>query len=52
VAVLGSRYQASFRFGDEPRAPCRGSPILVDDNDPMITLGPQHDEGYPVSKVL
>jgi len=49
--INGQRYQVSFRFADEPGALYQGDSIQVDNNDPTITIGAQHDGNYPVRKV-
>jgi endonuclease YncB( thermonuclease family) len=49
--INGQQYQVSFRFADEPSALYQGAPIRVDNNDPTITIGAQHDGNYPIRKI-
>jgi len=49
--INGQRYLPVFRFADEPGAIYQGDPVFVDDNDPTITVGAQHDGNYHVRKV-
>jgi hypothetical protein len=52
VALInGQRYLPVFRFADEPGAIYQGDPVFVDDNDPTVTVGVQHDGNYHVRKV-
>lgn len=50
--INGYQYQTSFRFEDEPDAVYQGDPVLVDNNNPTITIGTRHDGNFAVRKVL
>jgi endonuclease YncB( thermonuclease family) len=49
--INGNRYQVYLRFGDEPRALYQGDAILVDNNNPTLTLATEHNGNYAVRKV-
>jgi endonuclease YncB( thermonuclease family) len=52
VSLLnGQKYRVFLRYGDEPRSLYEGDPILIDDNDPTLTIAAQQGGNYAVRQV-
>jgi endonuclease YncB( thermonuclease family) len=49
--INGQQYQVFLRFADEPKTLYQGDSVLVNNNDPTITLEAQHDGNYKLRKV-
>jgi micrococcal nuclease len=49
--INGNRVQVYFRFADEPATLYEGDGVLVDNNNPTITLDSVHNGNYGVHKI-